>query len=122
MINIFGESHSVPVMASACLQRWSLTLSSYTYTIKYKSGRNQGNADAFTSRWLPLPKFQVTTPVLAETIASIEHLSSIPLTAAKIRRQTNYDSVLCKVKQYTHHGLARSVEQSRSNRSHAIPL
>ena len=39
LIHIFGESQSVPVMASARLQRWALTLSSYTYSIKYKSGK-----------------------------------------------------------------------------------
>ena len=31
LIHISGESHSVPVIASARLQRWALTLSSYTY-------------------------------------------------------------------------------------------
>ena len=56
LIHIFGESRSVPVMASARLQRWALTLSSYTYNIKYKSGKNQGNADALSR--LPLPEFQ----------------------------------------------------------------
>ena len=56
LIHIFGESQSVPVMASARLQRWALTLSSYTYNIKYKSGKNQGNADALSR--LPLPEFQ----------------------------------------------------------------
>ena len=45
LIHIFGESKSVPVMASARLQRWALTLSSYTYSIKFKSGKTQGNAD-----------------------------------------------------------------------------
>ena len=47
LIHIFGESKSVTVMASTCLQRWALTLSSYTYTIKYKSRNNQGNAVAY---------------------------------------------------------------------------
>ena len=35
-------------MASARLQRWALTLSAYTYTIKYKSGKQQGNADTLS--------------------------------------------------------------------------
>ena len=54
-------------MVSVGLQTWALTLGSYIYTIKCKSGRNQGNADALSH--LPLPEFPVTTPVQAETIA-----------------------------------------------------
>ena len=87
LIQTFGESKSVSVMASACLQRWALTLSSYTYTIRYKSGDNQGNADALSH--VPLTEFPPTTQVPAETIASIEYVSSIPLTAMKIKQQTN---------------------------------
>ena len=75
LIHIFGELKSVPVMASARLQRWAPTLSSYTYTIKYKSGNNQGNADVLSR--MPLPEFSVTTPVPAVRITSILCVSSI---------------------------------------------
>ena len=102
LIHIFGESKSVPVMALAHLQRWALTLSSYTYSIKHKSGKSQGNADALSH--LPLPEFPTTTPVPAETVASIEQLSSVSLTAGKVKQQTDHDPVLCKVKRYTQHG------------------
>ena len=81
LIHIFGESKSVPVMASARLQRWALTLSSYTYNIKFKSGKTQGNANALSR--LPLPDFPISTPVPPETIATIEHLSSVPITQPK---------------------------------------
>ena len=53
---------------------------------------------------MPLPEFPVTTPVPAETIALIENVSSIPLTAAKVRQQTDRDPILCKVKRYTQQG------------------
>ena len=102
LIHIFEELKSVPVMASWHLQRWALTLSSYTYTIKYKSGNNQGNADALSHT--PLPEFAVTTSVPAETITSIECVSSIPITAAKAKQQTDQDPILCKVKHYTQQG------------------
>ena len=90
-------------MASVCLQRWALTLSRYMYTIRYKSGDNQGNANALSH--VPLPEFPVTrTPVPAEKIASIECVSSIPSTAAKIKHQTDQDPILCRVKRYTQQG------------------
>ena len=84
LIHIFNESKSVPAMASARLQRWALTLSAYTYTIKYKSGKQQGNADALSR--FPLADVPTSVPTPAETIAVLEHLSTIPLTTAKINR------------------------------------
>jgi len=41
LTHIFNEFKSVPVMASARLQRWALTLSAYHYSIKLKSGNQQ---------------------------------------------------------------------------------
>ena len=86
-------------MASARLQRWALTLSAYNYTIKYKSGKQQGNVDALSR--FPLPDSPASTPTPAETVAVIEHLSTIPLTASKIAKQTERDPILLRVKCYT---------------------
>ena len=36
--HIFAESRPIPTLASACIQRWALTLSAYNY-IKYKPGK-----------------------------------------------------------------------------------
>ena len=52
---------------------------------------------------LPLPDFSISTPLLPETIATIKHLSSVPITAAKVKRQTDRDPIQCKVKRYTQH-------------------
>ena len=86
-------------MASARLQRWALMLSAYNYTIKYKSGKQQGNVDALSR--FPLPDSPVSTPTPAETIAVIEHLLPIPLTTSKIAKQTERDPILSRVKRYT---------------------
>ena len=48
----FRETKSVPVMASARVQHWALTLSSYRYHIQYKAGKQQANVDALVH--LPL--------------------------------------------------------------------
>ena len=53
---------------------------------------------------MPLHESPVTTPVPAETIVLIECVSSIPLTAAKVKQQTDQDPILCKVKHYTQQG------------------
>ena len=70
LIHIFNESKSVPVMASARLQRWALKLSPYSYTIKYKSGKQQGNADALSR--FPLADMPVSVPTPAETVTVME--------------------------------------------------
>ena len=43
---------------------------------------------------MPLHESPVTTPVPAETIVLIECVSSIPLTAAKVKQQTDQDPIL----------------------------
>ena len=64
LIHILNEAKSVPVMASGRLQRWALTLSGYSYSIKFKKGSLQGNADALSR--LPLPDHPEETPMVPE--------------------------------------------------------
>ena len=61
LIHIFSEAKSVPIMESVQLQRWVLTFSGYSYSIKYKKGSLQGNADALSR--LPLPDCPDVVPV-----------------------------------------------------------
>ena len=95
-------------MTSARLQRWALTLSAYSYTIKYKSGKQQGNADALSR--FPLVDMPASVPIPAETVAIMEHLSTIPLTAAKIKQQTGRDPTLSKVNRYTQAGWPETLD------------
>ena len=48
LIHIFNEDKSIPTMTSAWLQRWALTLSAYSYNIKFKKGSLRGDADALS--------------------------------------------------------------------------
>ena len=52
LMYIFDEAKAVPLMASARIQRWGLTLSAYTYTTQYKAGKNHANTDGHSR--LPL--------------------------------------------------------------------
>ena len=79
--SLFNESKPIPAMASAHIQRWALTLASYEYTIKYKSGPANSNADALSR--LPLPVTFSKVPVPSELVLLMEHISSGPLTAAE---------------------------------------
>ena len=50
---LFSESKAIPTMASACIQRWALTLSAYDYDTVFKPGTQHANADVLSK--LPLP-------------------------------------------------------------------
>ena len=126
LIHLFNESKSVPVMASARLQRWALTLNAYNYTIKYKSGKQQGNVDTLSR--FPLPDSPASIPTPAETVAVIEHLLIIPLTTSKIAKQTEQDPILSRVKRYTKLGWPEGLNTRQMdlspyfNRKHELSL
>ena len=44
---IFGPKHGVSTMAAARLQRWVLTLSSYSYSMEFKYSKENATANAF---------------------------------------------------------------------------
>ena len=66
-------------MASPRLQRWSLTLSGYDYTIHYRKGIDQAHADAFSC--LPLPHQPDSVPVPGETVLLMENLAFTPVSS-----------------------------------------
>ena len=107
LMHIFNQSKAVPIMASAKLQRWALTLSGYHYSFKYQKGSHMCNANALSC--LPLPECPTTVPMPPETVALLEQLASVPLTAAQIRNMTDQDPVLAKVKHYTQNGWPATV-------------
>ena len=52
VLSLFNEFRAVPSQASARIQRWALTLAMYKYSLKFKSTKQHGNADAMSR--LPL--------------------------------------------------------------------
>ena len=89
------ESHPIPTLASAHIQRWALKLSAYNYDIKYKPGKDISNADMLSG--LPLPEFPTTVPLPGETIFLMNTLKSTPVDATRIKNWANNDAVLAKV-------------------------
>ena len=107
---LFEPTRAIPQLASSRLQRWALTLSAYTYSIEYKSGKSNGNADAFSR--LPLPDTPADIPMPADTVFLLEKLNDTPVTANMIKRWTNQDPVLAKVKHCVLKGWPSSVTDS----------
>lgn len=50
LVAIFGDGKGIPAMAASRLQRWSVFLSSFDFSIEYVKGKNNVNAD-FLSRF-----------------------------------------------------------------------
>ena len=60
LITLFSEKKALSPQASGRIQRWSLTLGMYEYTISFMPTSAHGNADALTR--LPLPVQPTQTP------------------------------------------------------------
>ena len=102
---LLGEQKGIPTMASGRIRRWALTLSAYTYTFRYKSGKSIPCADALSR--LPLPASNTDkTCVPMENIHSFEYLNiADPLNAHKIQAATRNDKVLSRVHCYVQTGI-----------------
>ena len=73
-----------------------MTLRGYEYKIVFKSGKENGNADAFSR--LPL---STTVPItLEDRVLLIEQLETLPVTAKEISDWTKKDPVLSHVMEY----------------------
>lgn len=48
--SLFNENMATPTMAAAGIQRWTLTLAAYRYSIEYKPGLEHANAHALSRR------------------------------------------------------------------------
>lgn len=78
--HLLGESHAIPSMASARIQRWALTLSTYQYTMAYKPGAQHANVDGLSR--LPLPEMPECVPPTGDTVLLMESLQTMPITPA----------------------------------------
>ena len=99
LTHIFSETKAIPTMASGRIQRWALTLSAYSYTISYKAGRENTNADALSR--LPLSTTRQEPPKPPEVVHLMEYLDTTPVTSKQIGDWTDHDPVLSKVRGWT---------------------
>ena len=102
LTRIFNESNGVSSMASGCIQRWALLLAAYDYRIRYRQGKANAKADTLSK--LPLPSSHIHTPQPAELIHLMEHISTTPLSSAKIKAWTDSDRTHFRVGQWVQEG------------------
>ena len=80
--HLFGEKKGIPAMASARVQRWTLTLSAYDYRVQFVQGKEHANADMFSC--LPLPAQPKEVSVPEELVLLMESLEMSPVTVTQI--------------------------------------
>ena len=109
LITLFNEKKQVSSQASGRIQRWSLTLSMYEYTISFKPTSAHGNADALSQLTLPVQLAQTPEPM--ETVLLMEQLASSPATAQHISAWTERDPLLSRVLQFVQNGWSEIVDE-----------
>ena len=95
---LFCELKGIPVLASSRIQRWSLTLSAYHYSMCHKSGKTLNNADALSR--LPQPITTTHDGLTGDVMQLMDHLSTTTISNADIQKWTNRDPTLSKVKAF----------------------
>ena len=81
---LMAADNSIRAMASACIQRWSLLLSAYNYSICHRPGKAHANADTFST--LPLAITPAEDQPNEDTVLLFECLQVSPLSVSDIRR------------------------------------
>ena len=94
----------IPGLAAARIQRWCLELSAYTYEVKHRSAKKQGNVDALSR--LPMEgELEVDDPWVTEAKAvNMLSISNMPVSAKQISLYSRSDTILSKVMQYVESG------------------
>ena len=117
LCHILGSRKGLPSLAAARILRWAVELAGYTFEVQHRPGHKNGCADALSR--LPLQKEETSPEIIKWTqeamICNTEVLSSLPVTAKQISRQTNKDSVLSKVMHCVKTGWPEEVDGELAN-------
>ncbi|UYV76646.1 K02A2.6-like [Cordylochernes scorpioides] len=100
LVGIFNPKKPIPQVLSPRMLRWCLTLAAYTYSIEYKPGKVNCNADALSR--LPLNEFSSVVPNPSEVFfIESEHAA---INSSEVAKLTNKDPILSKVKFWAMNG------------------
>jgi len=103
---LFDPSRNVSPQASGRIQRWSLKLAMYQYTLKFCPNAQHSNAYALSR--LPLPEMPENVP-LPGFVLPIDYLAEAPITAIQLKAWTAKDPLLTKVLHFIRNGWLNSV-------------
>ena len=96
LLGLMGEARGIQQMASPRMQRWALTLSSYSYVMKYIKGNTNQVADALSR--LPIVDNAGNRAPPFEAVNLLQHMVNAPVTSQRISQWTARDPLLAQVK------------------------
>ena len=102
LIQLLNGQSAISTQASARIQHWTLTLSSYEYSIIFRSSEENANADAMSQ--LPVKECVPDPPNPADTVLLLEHLESSPVNVSQIWNRTRRDPLLSRVYRFVMEG------------------
>ena len=102
LLGLLHEHKPPSQHATARIRRWSLYLSMFEYTLRFRNTTAHANADALSR--LPLPVEPAVSKLPPELVLLTEHLSDSPITACQIRTSTNQDLSMTKIVQFVQQG------------------
>ena len=102
IVKILGQKTGIPALAAARMQRWSLILSAYDYTIDYRKSADHANADGLSR--LPDVLAKPGNEVHDMPINLVSFANELPVMAKDISEATRKDHVLSKCYEYTLNG------------------
>ena len=68
LVRLFDQKQATSNTAAARIQRWSLFLSNYNFTVEHKTGINNSNADA---------PFRLSFPTTHSTLEQLAHVQKV---------------------------------------------
>ena len=92
LFTIYGSKNGVPTLPATRLQRWVLTLSSYSYSIEFKYSKKNATADSLSR--LLCPGLESNFITQSEWVFTIDHLRWFSLTAKQLATATRRSNSL----------------------------
>ena len=102
IMSLFDPGRNVSPQVYGRIQRWSLKLTMYRYTLQFCPTAQHANADALSR--LPLPEKPTSVPLPGELVLLIDYLAEAPITAAQLKTWTAKDKLLSKVLHFIRYG------------------
>jgi hypothetical protein len=103
---ILGPKTGIPMLAASRMQRWAIQLSGYQYEVKYKSSKDNANANGLSRLPLKETKCDSLFNIFWQEVEqlNVQKLNELPVKASNIKRETEKDQVLVRVTEATHTG------------------
>ena len=92
---LFGPKSKVTALAAGRLQRWALLLSSYDYTIEFRSTKAHANADGLSR--LPLPTQDEGESLSEVSVFNVSQINVLSASVVEMCKATCSDPILSQV-------------------------